>query len=106
MPVIEWNVFLKKLSNSHNGRIWSSIEKFWDLTKVLGIGLEFKRCLTTVKGFDSVNSWLSFISDWDQKDVTEMMNGCYVKTLQEPSAYLFALCLFEFVGRFWDKILK
>jgi hypothetical protein len=28
----------------------------------------------------------------------EMMNGCYVKTLQEPSAYLCALCLFEFVG--------
>jgi hypothetical protein len=28
----------------------------------------------------------------------EMMNGCYVKTLQEPSAFLCALCLFEFVG--------
>jgi hypothetical protein len=26
-----------------------------------------------------------------------MMNGFYVKTLQEPSAYLCALCLFEFV---------
>jgi hypothetical protein len=36
----------------------------------------------------------------------EMMNDCYVKTLQEPSAYLCALCLFEFVGIFWDKSLK
>jgi hypothetical protein len=39
MPVIEWNVFPEKLSNFRIGRIWSSIEKFWDLTKVLGIGL-------------------------------------------------------------------
>jgi hypothetical protein len=36
----------------------------------------------------------------------EMMNGCYVKTLQEPSAYLCALYLFEFVGIFWDKSLN
>jgi hypothetical protein len=35
-----------------------------------------------------------------------MMNGCYVKTLQEPSAYLCALCLFEFVGILGDKSLK
>jgi hypothetical protein len=28
----------------------------------------------------------------------EMMNGCYVKTLQEPSVHLCALCLFEYVG--------
>jgi hypothetical protein len=30
----------------------------------------------------------------------EMINGCYVKTLQEPSIHLFALCLFEFIGIF------
>jgi hypothetical protein len=36
----------------------------------------------------------------------EMMNGCYVKTLQEPSACLCAPCLFEFVGILWDKSLK
>jgi hypothetical protein len=30
----------------------------------------------------------------------EMMNGCCVKTFQEPSVHLCALCLFEFVGTF------
>jgi hypothetical protein len=30
----------------------------------------------------------------------EMMNACYVKTLQEPSVHLCALCLFELVGIF------
>jgi hypothetical protein len=33
----------------------------------------------------------------------EMMNGFYVKVLQEPSAYLCALCLFEFVGILWEQ---
>jgi hypothetical protein len=36
----------------------------------------------------------------------EIMNGCYVITLQEPSAYLRALCLFAFVGILWDKSQK
>jgi hypothetical protein len=35
-----------------------------------------------------------------------MMDGCYVKTLQEPSVQPCALWAFEFVGIFWDKSLK
>jgi hypothetical protein len=32
-----------------------------------------------------------------------MMNGCQVKALQEPSAYLCALCHFELVGIFCEQ---